>query len=115
MEIEKSLVSPDYKQEKQQLEDEIQKLRHEAEELQQRYRGPAIRAIMEAMREYDISPEEITAAFGGGSSRRSSRTVHPPKYIDPVSGKTWSGRGRPPKWLVEAEAKGHQRDEFLID
>jgi len=32
----------------------------------------------------------------------------PPKYRDPASGKTWSGRGREPLWLAG------RRDEFLI-
>ncbi|CAB3758712.1 H-NS histone family protein [Paraburkholderia humisilvae] len=33
----------------------------------------------------------------------------PPKYRDPASGKTWSGRGRTPLWM-----RGDDRDAFLI-
>ncbi|MCM3351971.1 H-NS histone family protein, partial [Bacillus velezensis] len=32
-----------------------------------------------------------------------------PKYQDPKTGKTWSGRGREPSWI-----KGKKRDRFLI-
>jgi len=32
-----------------------------------------------------------------------------PKYIDPVSGKTWTGRGKAPKWI-----DGKDRAPFLI-
>jgi len=32
-----------------------------------------------------------------------------PKYQDPKTGKTWSGRGREPSWI-----KGKRRDRFLI-
>ena len=32
-----------------------------------------------------------------------------PKYRDPNSGSTWSGRGKPPKWIA-----GQNRDQFLI-
>lgn len=27
---------------------------------------------------------------------------------------TWSGRGRPSKWLAELISKGHSRDEFAV-
>jgi hypothetical protein len=37
----------------------------------------------------------------------------PPKYQDPVSGKTWNGKGKAPGWIVEATKKG-TRDDFLI-
>ncbi len=32
------------------------------------------------------------------------------KYRDPLSGATWSGRGKPPKWIV-----GKDRAEFEIE
>ncbi len=38
-----------------------------------------------------------------------------PKYRDPETGETWSGRGRLPSWLQKAEGEGKSRDEFLID
>ncbi|WP_322028810.1 H-NS histone family protein [Paraburkholderia sp. J76] len=34
----------------------------------------------------------------------------PPKYRDPVSGATWSGKGRAPNWIKDAK----NRDRFLI-
>jgi DNA-binding protein H-NS len=37
------------------------------------------------------------------------RNSMPPKYRDPATGATWSGRGKAPRWLT-----GHDRDEFLI-
>ncbi|WP_411829055.1 H-NS family nucleoid-associated regulatory protein [Paraburkholderia kururiensis] len=33
----------------------------------------------------------------------------PAKYRDPVSGATWSGRGRAPRWIA-----GRDRDAFEI-
>ncbi|MES1180212.1 MAG: H-NS family nucleoid-associated regulatory protein, partial [Hyphomicrobium sp.] len=38
----------------------------------------------------------------------------PPKYRDPESGKTWSGKGKRPPWLVEALGDGRQLEEFQI-
>lgn len=37
-----------------------------------------------------------------------------PKYRDPNSDETWSGRGKPPRWLTLLINAGHQREEFLI-
>jgi DNA-binding protein H-NS len=37
------------------------------------------------------------------------RTKAAPKYRDPASGKTWSGRGRTPRWL-----DGKNSSDFLI-
>lgn len=36
------------------------------------------------------------------------KMVYPPKYQDPASGKTWSGRGLTPRWI------NGDRDEYLI-
>ena len=47
---------------------------------------------------------------GGG---KGSRGAVPVKYRDP-QGNTWTGRGRTPRWLVQAEAKGSTRADFAV-
>ncbi len=37
------------------------------------------------------------------------------KYRDPETGETWSGRGRPPRWLAAREAEGRDRKEFAVE
>jgi DNA-binding protein H-NS len=37
----------------------------------------------------------------------------PVKYADD-KGNKWSGRGRPPLWLVSAQKSGKKRDDFLV-
>jgi DNA-binding protein H-NS len=37
-----------------------------------------------------------------------------PKYRNPATQETWSGRGRPARWLTDLEAKGRKRQEFAI-
>ncbi len=44
--------------------------------------------------------------------RRFSKLA--PKYRDPVTGSTWAGRGRQPRWLLEAIQDGKMPDDFLI-
>lgn len=111
---------------KQKIEKEIQKLQKQAEALQKKRRGPVIASIIKSMREYDISPEEIVAAFSKKSPGRataprttatkvaSKRPPVPPKYKHPETGATWTGRGKPPRWITDAETQGTTRDTFLI-
>ncbi len=37
------------------------------------------------------------------------------KYRDPETGETWTGRGRPPRWLAAKEAEGRRREEFAVE
>ena len=46
------------------IEKEINKLQKKAEVLQTKRRKPVITSIITSMREYDITPEEIVAAYG---------------------------------------------------
>lgn len=113
------------------IEKEINKLQKKAEVLQTKRRKPVIASIITSMREYDITPEEIAAAFGTGkptraatpAGRRKTGTARPanaakravaPKYRHPQTGETWSGRGKAPRWLAAEEAGGATRDSFLI-
>lgn len=45
----------------------------------------------------------------GNSSGATSGSKVAPKYRDPVSGTTWTGRGRSPTWLA-----GRNKNDFLI-
>jgi DNA-binding protein H-NS len=49
---------------------------------------------------------------GKRSSPRKGKRV-PVKYADD-KGNKWTGRGRPPLWLVAAEKAGKKRDSFLV-
>jgi DNA-binding protein H-NS len=37
-----------------------------------------------------------------------------PKYRDPFSGSTWSGRGVMPQWMAAQVNAGASKDQFLI-
>ncbi|CUJ04579.1 MULTISPECIES: H-NS histone family protein [Achromobacter] len=112
------------------IEKEINKLQKKAEVLQTKRRKPVISSIITSMREYDITPEEIIAAYGAGKParaatggrRKAGAAARPatakravaPKYRHPQTGETWSGRGKAPRWLAAEEATGATRDSFLI-
>ncbi len=42
------------------------------------------------------------------------KRVGVPKYRDPASGKTWTGKGKAPGWINEGLARGQSKDDFLI-
>lgn len=102
---------------------EIEKLRKQAQALQHKKRKPVIQSIIRSMKEYEITPEEITAAFGktpatrGRVAKKSGTGSRGPvaaKYKNPETGATWTGRGKPPRWVVDAEDAGKSRADFLI-
>jgi len=49
-----------------------------------------------------------------GKPRRKYPQVLP-KYRNPLTAETWSGRGKRPRWLVAAIKSGRKIEEFEID
>jgi DNA-binding protein H-NS len=54
--------------------------------------------------------------LGGGKTAGGQKAPGPTgvKYRNPKTGETWSGRGRPARWITELEAKGQKRDKFAV-
>ena len=105
---------------------EIEKLQKQAQVLQTKSRKPVISSLVRTMKEYNISPDELAEAYGkvkssakAGRPAKSTKAVGvkkpvAPKYRHPASGATWTGRGKAPLWVVEAEKNGQPRQQFLI-
>ena len=58
----------------------------------------------------------LTAADVADERPAPKRSKGPvaPKYRDPETGATWTGRGLKPRWLAAALARGDRLDGFLI-
>lgn len=102
---------------------QIKKLEEQHRQLTLRRRADEIKHIVQTMREYGLSPQDILPAFAGAqgkkknpekSSPRKPRGSVAPKYRHPETGETWTGRGRAPRWLVAAESAGADRAEYRI-
>ena len=113
---------------------EIQRLQSQAAQRRRKEVSAVFADIRQKMADYGITLDELQAPArkskgGGGSGAKPGRTVGKktakpkkkgakrkvaPKYKDPQSGATWSGRGLTPKWLAEKEKAGAKREEFLI-
>ncbi|MBN3827503.1 H-NS histone family protein [Burkholderia sp. Ac-20384] len=65
--------------------------------------------ISRVMVAYDISLGDLEKVFSRFERRPNGRRVAP-KYIDPRTGKTWSGRGRRPVWL-----NGKDPEDFRLE
>ncbi len=113
---------------------EIQRLQGLAAKRRRKEVDVVIADIRQKMADYGITLDELqtpartraAAANKAGAKKgrpagkktakpkkRAKRTVAP-KYRDPKSGVTWSGRGLTAKWLAEKEKAGAKREEFLI-
>lgn len=115
-----------YSAEKNRIQKEIEKLEKKMQQLKSKERKPVITSIVKSMREYDISLEELAAVYNRKASARATtrpratstsaptKRVVPPKYQDPATGATWTGRGRAPRWIADAEARGESREAYLI-
>lgn len=72
--------------------DALLKAADEARKIENRELIADIRAMI---REHGITADQLGFAPAG----KGSRTKAPAKYRDPITGSTWSGRGRTPKWM----------------
>lgn len=91
---------------------QIESLQSQVAEVRQREVGEAIAKVRSIVEEYQLTVNDIfpnsRASKSAGTGRKSGGKVAA-KYRDPISGKTWTGRGLAPKWLA-----GKNRDDFLI-
>jgi DNA-binding protein H-NS len=66
----------------------------------------AIAQVKALIAEHGLTQQDI---FGGAKRGRKASGSVAPKYKDPISGATWSGRGKAPKWI-----EGQDRNLFII-
>jgi len=102
-----------------QAEAKVNELREKLAEQKNNERTQAIASARELIKTFQLSATEL------GLSRKKSpvrkdrpigdkRMSVAPKYQDPASGKTWTGRGKTPAWLAAQLAAGHSKQEYLI-
>jgi DNA-binding protein H-NS len=97
---------------------ELRSIRDEADRKRQGKLKDARISFVAEMREkaqqLDFTLSEVLE-FEEESKKRPRKAASPKaKYRSP-DGQEWSGRGRAAKWLLDLEAQGRLRDEFLIN
>ena len=127
-----------------QLQAQIEKLQKEAASLRKREMAETVANIKKAIAAFGLTAEDLGLASRAGSARaRKGAKKHPgrrvppagtrstgakkegalgadkrsvvaPKYRDPITGATWTGRGKQPKWLSQALVDGKNLTDFTI-
>jgi DNA-binding protein H-NS len=66
----------------------------------------ALQTIRTLIETFGLTPADIFSP--AGQKKRGAQTIAP-KYRDPATGATWTGRGKPPAWI-----KNQDRARFVI-
>lgn len=92
------------------LKAQIARLQAQADEARRTELSNVIEEIRGKIAEYGLTAQDLGFAVAARRGRPPKKAPLPPKYQDPKSGNTWSGRGKPPKWI-----SGKNRERFLIE
>jgi len=111
------------------IKKQIARLEAQAKALESARDSKKVRAVARVktlMKKLGVSVEDLAGATtrgkgapkGTAQGRRAGaakpKSTVAPKYRDPDSGATWTGRGRPPVWLAQKLSQGRTKEEFLI-
>lgn len=91
-------------------------LERQIEEAKKTNRDEGLAKLREVMEQYGLSLADVssttrerrTSTEGKGTGKVA------PKYKNPETGDTWSGRGLKPKWLTAALGAGKKIEDFAI-
>ncbi len=98
----------------QEILSQIEDLKRKAEDVRQQEMAGAIAEIKRIMAQFGISSDDLGFSNRAVTVKGKSRGLVAAKYRDPNSGKTWTGRGRRPGWVVELESQGKSLDDCRI-
>ncbi len=94
------------------LKKQIAALEAQAERIAKAEMSSAIAKVKDIMSEFNLTIEHLTQAVTGkrAAKKVKAKAASVAKYIEPKTGKTWSGFGRAPGWIAGAK----NRDAFLV-
>lgn len=94
--------------------DELKKLQKDVKKavnsFEDRARKKALAEADAVVRQHGYTIEQLL-----GKAPKSTRSIAAPKYANPADPEqTWTGRGRKPKWIIEALESGKSLDDLKI-
>lgn len=104
-------------QEINEAEAKVNELRKKLDEKRKAERTQAISAARDLIKIHGLTGLELGFTGKTSTKRASSddkRITVAPKYKDPSSSKTWTGRGKTPRWLVTYLSSGKSKQDYLI-
>ena len=97
---------------------QIAQLEKKAADLRKVEVAKVVANIREQMAKYELTVDDIAPAKATQRGKKAQaakvKVGKPAKYMDPKSGKTWTGHGKAPGWIAAATKAG-RRDDFLIE
>ena len=102
-----------------QAEAKVNELREKLAQQKNNERVQAIISTKELIKTHQLSAADLGLTGKKSATRKDratgdKRATVAPKYKDPSSGKTWTGRGKTPAWLVAHLSAGHSKSDYLI-
>jgi DNA-binding protein H-NS len=91
------------------LQAQIAQLQAQATDARNNEVSTIIAEIRQKIADYNLRPEDLGFVAPARRGRPPKKQPLPPKFHNVRTGQTWSGRGKPPKWIV-----GKNREKFLI-
>lgn len=67
----------------------------------------AVKTAQDLVKAFDLTQDDVFSSTKQRQKREVSSVA--PKYRDPATGQTWTGRGKPPNWI-----KDQNRSKFEI-
>ena len=86
-----------------------QALELEIEEARRREMSDALAKVRALVADYALTQEDVFPPVRDARTNNSAGSKVAPKYRNQATGETWTGRGKPPKWI-----QGQDREQFLI-
>jgi DNA-binding protein H-NS len=90
------------------IQEQIAALQLQAQAARKSEISQVVEDIRTKMREYGLNLSDIAL-----KTRKSGAPVAA-KYCDPKTGATWTGRGKPPRWLAAQIQNGRRKEDFLM-
>jgi len=114
------------------IQKQIQKLQAQAKKLEASHlarKSKSVSQVRALMKKLNVSITDLDDSIQSTSTNRKVRKTRsgetqkalkaarppvPPKYKHPNTHETWTGRGKPPRWLAALMAQGQAKEDFLI-
>lgn len=84
-------------------------LEQQIAEVRRTAKADAVAKVRAMVAENGLTADDVFPAGRAARSVPAGQSKVAPKYRDPATGQTWTGRGKPPKWI-----QGQDRAAFAI-
>lgn len=93
------------------IDAQLAALQAQREEIRKNELKTAVDKVRSLVAEYGLSESDVFPPARGARGARGANVGAKvaPKYRDPATGATWTGRGKAPKWI-----DGQEREKFAI-